>query len=278
MSPRQAPSPEPFFLPVGAGYRFCLYHPPHAISRYRGAVLHVPPFGEELNRARRVSALQARALASLGFAVLQIDLLGCGDSSGVLAEATWPDWLRDLDIAVDWLRQRHGGPLTLWGVRLGALLALDFAQRSGAVDTLLLWQPVLQGQGFINQLLRLQLATEVTAGPSGNRLNTAALRAELARGRSLEIVGYALTPEIAAAIDALDGSAFTLANTTIHWIEIGGAAVTALAPARQVLVERYLVNGTPVQVHHAACAPFWSVLEPGDCNAVMQATEMALAT
>ena len=65
---------EPFFLPVGGGQRFCLYHP--AAGECRGAVLYVHPFAEEMNRSRRMAALKARELASLGFAVLQPELQG----------------------------------------------------------------------------------------------------------------------------------------------------------------------------------------------------------
>jgi alpha/beta superfamily hydrolase len=35
-----------------------------------------------MNKARRMAALQARALAALGYGVLLLDLHGCGDSSG----------------------------------------------------------------------------------------------------------------------------------------------------------------------------------------------------
>jgi alpha-beta hydrolase superfamily lysophospholipase len=66
-------------------------------------VLYLPPLAEELNSSRRTVAQQARALARAGFAVLQIDLLGCGDSSGRLEDARWSDWLHDARAALDWL-------------------------------------------------------------------------------------------------------------------------------------------------------------------------------
>ncbi len=39
-------------------------------------VVHVHAFAEEMNKSRRMAAMQSRALAAAGFAVLQIDLLG----------------------------------------------------------------------------------------------------------------------------------------------------------------------------------------------------------
>jgi hypothetical protein len=54
----------PFFLDTPDGQRFCLFHPPGAPCR--GAVVYVHPFAEEMNRSRRMAALQARALAAQG--------------------------------------------------------------------------------------------------------------------------------------------------------------------------------------------------------------------
>ncbi len=73
----------------------------------RGAVVYVHPFAEEMNKSRRMAALQSRALAAAGFAVLQIDLLGCGDSSGDFGDASWDEWIDDVLLAVRWLRGQH---------------------------------------------------------------------------------------------------------------------------------------------------------------------------
>ena len=56
----------PFFLEASVGKRYCICHLPPAGSTPHAAVLHVHPFGEEMNRSRRMAALQARALAAAG--------------------------------------------------------------------------------------------------------------------------------------------------------------------------------------------------------------------
>ena len=91
------PHAEPFFFDVEPGTRFCMYHPPSTHLAPRGAILYVHPFAEELNLSRRMAAQQARAFASLGFAVLQIDLFGCGDSCGDFSAGRWEQWQRDLE-------------------------------------------------------------------------------------------------------------------------------------------------------------------------------------
>ena len=127
MAPRSAPA-EPFFLQADCGRRFCLYHAPQAEKECRGAFIYVHPFGEEMNKSRRMAALQARAFAAMGFGVLQIDLFGCGDSSGDFSDARWDIWKQDIAGARAWLAERVSAPISLWGLRLGALLALDFAR------------------------------------------------------------------------------------------------------------------------------------------------------
>ena len=110
---RQANVFSAFFLPAESGRRFCVYHP----SSRKGAVpgiVYAHPFCEEMNKARRMAALQSRRLAAAGYAVLQIDLFGCGDSSGDFADATWETWKQDLRIALGWLKSQAHGPLGLW--------------------------------------------------------------------------------------------------------------------------------------------------------------------
>jgi len=84
------------FLDSSQGAVFYILHPP-ATKPVRGCILYSPPFAEELNKSRRMVALQARQLAASGYAVLLLDLYGCGDSGGEFDTATWSIWQDDLD-------------------------------------------------------------------------------------------------------------------------------------------------------------------------------------
>src|SRR5262249_50696571 len=113
------------FLPGSLGSIFAIYYPPVIDAVQRGRLLYIHPFAEELNKARRMVALQAQQFAANGFSVLVPDLYGCGDSGGDFAEARWDVWLDDLHRCLDWLRARGEGPCYLWGLRAGALLAAE---------------------------------------------------------------------------------------------------------------------------------------------------------
>ena len=64
---------------------------------------HAHPFAEEMNKSRRMVALQASALADAGYAVLQLDLDGCGDDSSGFADASWEGWCSDVVRACRWM-------------------------------------------------------------------------------------------------------------------------------------------------------------------------------
>ena len=122
------PTVEAFYLPTEHGQRFCLLHSAATGVVPRGAILYIHPFGDEMNKSRRMAALQSRAFAERGYEVLQVDLFGCGDSSGDFRNATWEIWLADVRAAWDWLAARSTHPVWLWGLRTGCLL-IDAAAR-----------------------------------------------------------------------------------------------------------------------------------------------------
>ena len=263
-----APRVEPFFFDADPGTRFSLYHAPAPQVPPRGAILYIHPFAEELNRTRRMASLQARRFAALGFAVLQIDLFGCGDSCGDFNAARWDIWKRDLSTARDWLAERSVGPMYVWGLRLGGLLALDFAA-TAHVDGIILWQPFLHGRTCINQFLRLALG----ADPDGPR-TTAVLRADMAAHGMIEVGGYELSAPLAQSIDACDAAALTLPACPVHWFALGGPSPSRLAASAARLAAQWAPGGTTLHFHALDGASFW-VGEKTECPALLDATSAA---
>ncbi|RSZ59330.1 hydrolase 2, exosortase A system-associated [Massilia atriviolacea] len=284
------PGAEPFFLRTDLGQRFCLFHPP-AGARCRGAVLYVHPFGDEMNKARRMAALQARALAAQGVGVLQLDLYGSGDSSGEFAEARWEIWKDDLAAGCAWLSARlDGAPPSLWGLRLGALLALDYAHAARhPLASLVLWQPVQNGATFLTQFLRLLTANAMLAeGADGavgalgalgkaSGKSASALRAALLGGEMLEVAGYEIAPALAAAIDGVDAARLAPLGYPVHWLETSSAAERALTPAVTRLADAWRAAGVALHLQQVSSAPFWSTQEIAESPALLAATSALFA-
>jgi exosortase A-associated hydrolase 2 len=265
----------PFFLKVELGERFCLYHASPPDRECRGVLIYVHPFADEMNKSRRMAAMQARAFAAAGFGVLQIDLFGCGDSSGGFGDANWNIWKRDLAAGWSWLENRVAAPVSLWGLRLGALLALDFARSSEkAIDRIILWQPVISGESFLTRFLRLRLANEILFTDAGIEKNTGtnAMRNSLRAGNPLEVGGYELSPEMAAAIDSLQAAELFVTRCPVHWFEIVAEPGRSMTATGAKVVTAWKQKAVDVHVHLVPCLPFWATQEISEC------TELVLAS
>jgi len=257
--------------------RLYLYHRPPEGTPLRGAIVHVHPWAEEMNKSRRMAALTSRALAEHGWAVLQHDLLGCGDSAGDFGDARWETWVQDVIDAARWLARRHpGAPLWLWGHRAGALLATAARERLDAPADLLLWQPVQQGKALLHQFLRLKAAAQLADG--GGKAVIDGVRRALAAGQSVDIAGYTLAPEMAQALEAARLEPASAHPGQVVWLEVATDPAGGPSPATAAAVPRWLAAGWAVDARTVAGPAFWQTTEIEDAPALVDATVGALGT
>lgn len=270
------PGIQPFFLPTDSGSRFCLYASVPSGRDACGAILYVHPFAEEMNKSRRMAAVQARRFAAAGYGVLQVDLLGCGDSSGEFGDASIDAWLSDLDAAARWLLAQGSGSLRVWGLRFGALLAAHWAGRTDTpLDGALLWQPVASGETHLNQFLRVGLASEMMTSGAGSTV--ADFRRRLRSGESIEIGGYEIAPRLAAGIDELSLVTCMRPEQEVDWMEVDATGGGALSPASRRVADAWSERGQVVRHRVVAGDPFWATVEICDCAALLEATSQVMA-
>ncbi|MBT3067070.1 hydrolase 2, exosortase A system-associated [Rhodoferax sp. U11-2br] len=253
-----------FFLDGARGQRFCLLHTPPPEQPMRGHVVYVHPFAEEMNASRRMAARQARAMAHAGYAVLQMDLMGCGDSSGHFEEASWETWVADVALAQRWMLERCPGVAWLWGVRAGCLLAAQACRQDHQPTRLLLWQPVLSGKQHLHQFLRLQMAGDMVRGDSSR--GTSHLMHLLEQGESVEVAGYSVSAALAQGLARADLEALP-AGTQIVCLELGEADSSTISPALSAQVQRWLTSGCHARAEVVAGSVFWQMQESADSPA-----------
>lgn len=258
-------------MPIEPGYRFCsLYRPPAELSG-RGALLYVHPFAEEMNKSRRMGAMASRRLAALGYSVLQVDLYGCGDSSGEIVDATVSQWRTDIQAAADWIVARGLGPLTLWGLRFGALLALDWSRRTVTPhDRVLLWQPTFSGEVHLTQFLRIGLAADMMAITANS--GSGGLRKRLADGCPVEVAGYDISPALQREMDALKISGAMAVGPALEWFEVVHPSADELPAGSRRVIEGLCEAGANLRVQRVEGDPFWSTVEIVDCPALIEST------
>ena len=264
---------EAFFLPRESGQRFCLFHPARNYKA-RGAVIYVHPFAEEMNKARRMAALQARAMADAGFDVLQIDLLGCGDSSGDFFDATWQAWNDDILAGHLWLRTRSQAPLILWGLRAGCLLAANVADKLPEQVCFIFWQPVISGKQHWQQFMRLKMAGGLTSGAAkGVNEN---IKKQLAAGQTVEIAGYSVSPLLADSLEKAELKMPDVLPSRVILLELSMRDDAMLAALSQKRVEEWQVFGINVEAKIVRGPGFWQTTEIEDAPELIAATISAL--
>jgi uncharacterized protein len=186
---------EPFFF--GSTPSVSLFGAYHAPPRGGAgkAVLICPPVGHEYVRSHRALRNLGVQLSRSGCAVLRFDYLGVGDSCGEMGDGRVSQWLTDISLASDELRRRSGhASVVLIGLRLGATLAALAAARRSDVERLVLWDPVLSGRDYVDELMVLQRAwLQDRLGAEGDSIDVAG-----------ELLGMPIDEEMLREMAALD--------------------------------------------------------------------------
>lgn len=195
-------SETPFFFESGARSLFGVLHQPKAAPR-GPAFVFVHPFGEEKLWAHRVFVSFARQLASVGHTVLRFDCMGSGDSDGEFSECSIASMLSDVRAATDVVRSKSGSALvSLMGLRLGASVAALAAEQLAGVYHLILWAPVVDGGRYAQDLLRINLTTQM-ATYREIREDREAMVATMARGGTVNVDGYEIAYPFFAETSAI---------------------------------------------------------------------------
>jgi exosortase A-associated hydrolase 2 len=198
----------PFFFPSGEHSLFGVLHHPAGESG-RPAFVFCHPFGEEKLWAHRVYVAFARVLAASGHPVLRFDYLGNGDSSGTFSQSSLRTAVADVHAAIAELRRRTGPrPVSLLGLRLGGTIASLAAEEAAGLDRLILWSPIVDGARYMQELLRINLSTQLAVYKEVRR-DREALVAGLRAGETVNVDGYEMSLpmyEETTAVKLADGS------------------------------------------------------------------------
>jgi exosortase A-associated hydrolase 2 len=274
---------EAFFIASGEGQRFCIFHPAEG-GVVHGQVLYIHPFAEEMNKARRMVALQARSFSQAGFNVLQMDLLGCGDSAGDFGDASWQSWVDDVLLACRYLQGRTQGrslhtspvPLWLWGLRTGCLLATQAAAQSGISCNFLFWQPPPSGQPALNQFMRLKLAAGLQGAQTKGLME--GMRQQLSKDASIEIAGYRLSPGLARGLmqARLDPPVVKATGQRLEWFELSTLENALPSVAASERFAEWQQAGFDARLHMARGPAFWQSTGVEEAPALISATTATL--
>ncbi len=177
----------PCFLDAGSFTLFaCLHRPCVPTDRL---VVICSSIGAEWKYNYRREVMLARALAEQGVAAARFHYHGTGHS-----DDGEPDFARLVDDALavqHWAARQVGGARTAYfGARFGAFVAA-VAGRPARSPTLTWGAPATAAQYF-RELFRADRVARLSMNGSGPSQDDADARADLARGRAADVLGYTL--------------------------------------------------------------------------------------
>jgi pimeloyl-ACP methyl ester carboxylesterase len=234
----------PFYFGSRDRRLFGIYEPSRlARSRSRAALL-CHPWGSEYLHSHKSMRQLAILLAEAGVDSLRFDYYATGDSAGNDAEGDLASWRQDILTAVEELTSLAGVTrVTLVGLRLGATLA---AQASGdlgkTVDGLVLWDPVIEGPAYIDELHAICRAQPIAIREPVSRPTSV--------GGGFEILGFPLTGRIHSELQDLSLAAIApRIPCPVHAVVSGPESAcelvrTVLTPVSPPVVQR--IENLPV--------------------------------
>jgi exosortase A-associated hydrolase 2 len=273
----------PFFFERGNVRLFAIEHLPGggAAAGPTSAFVFSHPFGEEKLWSHRVCLSLARELAAQGHVALRFDYTGAGDSGGLTADSSLDTCLEDLGAAVATLRRRHPGlrRIGLIGLRLGASIAALFAERAARDESLqplhdaplVLWDPVIDGASYLQELLRTNLSTQLAV--YGKVIeNRESMLERLRAGDTVNVDGYEISQQF---FDSFSRTDLLPADARAHR---GPALIVQVSPTESAkdrpelvaLASRY-ARGRCLRVTEQ---PFWREIKAfyARANALQDAT------
>lgn len=173
---------------------FGVYQPPLTDADRDTGVVICNPFGPEYTSSHRALRQLGIRLARAGFHLLRFDYRGSGDSSGEGDQLDLETLKADVASAIEFLKDMAGlSKVSLVGLRLGAAVAALAAAGRRDVERLVLWEPVVSGARYLEELWAMH------AGWLDGR-PWIPLRHAAGSDSVWEVVGYPLTPRIREGI------------------------------------------------------------------------------
>ena len=197
---------EPIYFDSGDDKLFGWLHQPLGGAIAKLGFVICKPFGYEVMCSHTSLRAFADAAAELGVPALRFDYCGTGDSTDIDPQTDQLEaWTKDVLAAIAELQRRTGVErVCLFGLRLGALLAVRAASQAKSVSSLVLIAPVISGRRYIRELRMTQLAAQLGKDPADSANNAAGEGVPPAD--TSEFSGYSLSASTLAALAQIDAA------------------------------------------------------------------------
>jgi len=246
------------YFTVGKQNLYTVYYPDNTKTN-KGNILLLQPFGEEKKCVLRMLVLLARKAANNGYNVMHFDFSGTGDSSGKHQHANLDQWLNEAKQASKLLQQTNNIPLTIIGVRLASLLALELAKQLKTYHQIILLEPIKTGQEAIAELIRRQQIKEMMTGNKGK--SETEILSDWNKNQTIELSGYMVNAKLANQLQKLDLNKTLQQLPPYPTICIIKTTPNKKFPTPWQPIVKTITNRTNSQAITIKEKPFWGQLE-----------------
>ncbi len=186
---------QPLYINNG-GYNLfgMVYVPEETLSNVnkKGYVICLPVF-EERKSSQRLTVNLAKSLRSKGYFVLLFDYYACGDSSGLLKDASLSVWVNDTIAAYNFFYDNYKlDSLNLIGIRLGAFIAFKTAFILSLKERIIMIEPVIKPEKFIKTELKSVVIKQLITQGNNKLLKKPSMNHLLSK--EIDFAGYEISP------------------------------------------------------------------------------------
>lgn len=260
---------EAFFLESGNTQLYGVLFSP--VSPSPGKVfLFCHPMFEEKKASHRVLVELARKLAENNCASLMLDFSACGDSEGNIHDFTPSKWDADINTGINYLKERFDNPaITLLGIRFGATLAVQCAEKEDCIKDLILIDPVIKGQTYIDEILQQKYIREMmTFGES--KSDTNAMFAELEKTGQLDIDGLMVPSDFFNSLKTIDLNKSELSKVK-KILLIQQSPKETLLPIYEELKKNCEIRKIDLDMARLKCPSFWKAVDMAEFEMICEA-------
>lgn len=220
-------------------------------DKYSRVWVFCNPFLEEKTYTQSVYKYFADFLVRSGDAVIRFDYQGDGDSEGILEDIDLDDWCDDIVDATKFVGNICNNPsFNLFGLRLGGSLAWNVARKI-KIDQILLWDPIIDGDDYLNQLLRFNLTAQLSTYGKVKE-DRSVLRQNLKEGKVVNILGYEVNARLSNSLSNIQLSNKITPESDINIVISSMSSNPTPAPSLLTLVDGSLIKLSAVKTR-----PFW---------------------
>ncbi|SER12357.1 exosortase A system-associated hydrolase 2 [Nitrosomonas sp. Nm51] len=244
------------FIQGGAGKLFALHYAPESITDETECIVAAASFAEEMNRCRYMCTLFAQQVSQFNYGFLSVDTYGTGDSEGEFKDSNWEQGCQDLLAAITYAGTLGYQKISILGVRLGALQAVQIAGAIKCLQRLIFWQPVINGQAALTQFLRIRIAASMQRGEQQETVQD--LENQINNGQHISVSGYDVGPDLFKGIKAAKFNSFVNSLVVpVGWFTVITSADRKTPRGDMMMIEKWRERGARIDHQEVIGPPFW---------------------